>query len=372
MTLRALPRAYRDLVAADALSVDPAQADAVLLLDSIAVAIEARSANSSSLGRLFKPKPLVRGGYIWGDVGRGKTLLMDLFFDAVAVTRKRRMHFHAFMDEVHGGIAAFRAQSNGAKGRCDPIPVVTKPITDSLDLLCLDEFHVQDITNAMLLQRLFEHLFSAGVVVVATSNVTPDRLYENGLNRQLFLPFIEMLKAQTTILHLAAATDYRREKFIGQDVYHFGVGEAAGAAMDAMWRRLTGGIAGSAASVTSLGRGIDVPMQAVGVARFDFVDLCEKPLGARDYLRLVDVYDTFIIDNVPQFGRSNANAAKRFILLIDTLYDRGAKLAASFAVPLHELGLTDLTTFEFERCVSRLVDMQSVDYLANDGSFAAS
>lgn len=362
--MRALPRAYRDLIETKALSADPAQADAVMLLDSIAHSVEARVQKGFGLSRLFKRAATVKGAYIWGDVGRGKTLLMDMFFDAVANPRKRRVHFHAFMDEMHAGIADFRAKSHGEKGRRDPIPVITKPIIDSVDLLCLDEFHVQDITNAMLLQRLFERLFAAGVVVVATSNVEPNRLYENGLNRQLFLPFIDLIIKHMTILHLAAATDYRREKLAGLSVYHFGTGKDAHLAMDAAWQRLTGGWVGQSASVKSLGRDIKVPEQALGVVRFPFADLCEKPLGARDYLRLVDAYQTFIIDDVPQFDRRNSNAAKRFILLVDTLYDRGAKLAASFAVPLHELGADSQTAFEFERCVSRLIEMQSEQYLS--------
>lgn len=362
--MRPLPKAYHDLISSGALAPDPAQAEAVVLLEEIALAVEARAGEGFSFKKLFvKPDP-PKGAYIWGEVGRGKTLLMDLFFDNVEITRKRRVHFHEFMDEIHAGIADFRAQSTNDKGRRDPIPTVIKPIIDSVELLCLDEFHVLDITNAMLLQRLFEQLFFAGVVVVATSNVEPSRLYENGLNRQLFLPFIDLLTIKTRILNLAAATDYRHEKFIGQDIYHIGEGDVARTAMDRMWQHLTGGAATTSGFVNSLGRKIPVPAQAMGVARFECSDLCEKPLGARDYLKIASSYHTLIIDDVPQFDRSKTSFAKRFILLIDTLYDRGVKLAASFAVPLTDLGADKQTAFEFQRCVSRLTEMQSDEYLS--------
>jgi cell division protein ZapE len=216
----------------------------------------------------------------------------------------------------------------------------------------------------MLLGRLFERLFAGGVTLVATSNVRPDDLYRDGLNRQLFLPFIALLKQQTVLVHLDGPTDYRRLKFEGAEVYHFGTGEAVRAAMDGLWLRLTGGVAGEPADLRSLGRTIAVPRAAMGAARFSFAELCERPLGARDYLRLAHAYDTLMVDDVPQFLRGRSDAAKRFILLIDTLYDRGIKLAASFAVPLDELGHDEKTAAEFARTVSRLIEMQSAAYLA--------
>ena len=358
----AVSDAYKALVEKGALAPDPAQQDAAHLLDEIASALVALEARNGGVAGFFKKrKAAPKGAYLWGEVGRGKSMLMDLFFETVPIEAKRRVHFHEFMDEVHAAIAAFRAESKDTKGARDPIPAVIKPILKTTRLLCFDEFHVTDITNAMLLQRLFEKLFSAGVVVVATSNVAPDHLYEDGLNRQLFLPFITLLKAHVDVCELAAHKDYRRDKLAGQEIYHFGSGGAA--AMDRMWQLMAGGQKGERAAIRSLGRDIAVPQQAMGVARFDFADLCDKPLGARDYLKIANAFHTLIIDNVPQFDRTRSNAAKRFILLIDTLYDRGVKLAASFAVALDALGADDKTAFEFQRCVSRLIEMQSEAYL---------
>lgn len=355
--------AYEGLARTGALMPDPAQQEAAALLDSVAAGLEKLEQTGGGLAGFFRRRHAApKGAYIWGEVGRGKTMLMDLFFDNVAITAKRRVHFHEFMDEMHEGIAAFRAANRGGRGERDPIPAAVRPVLKSTRLLCFDEFHVNDITNAMLLQRLFEKLFSAGVVVVATSNTAPADLYKDGLNRQLFLPFIDLLQAHVRVVELAAAKDYRHGRLGGQPVYHFGPGGAA--AMDKVWARLTGGTAGAAGAVASLGRQIAVPRQAMGVARFGFADLCEKPLGARDYLRIAKAFDTLIIDDVPQFDRTRSNAAKRFILLVDTLYDRGVKLAASFAVPLDRLGADDRTAFEFKRCVSRLSEMQSEAYLA--------
>jgi cell division protein ZapE len=240
---------------------------------------------------------------------------------------------------------------------------VVKPIIASTRLLCLDEFQVNDITNAMLLKRLFEKLYAGGVVVVATSNLEPDRLYENGLNRELFLPFVALLRQNATIFSLNGPTDYRRLKFEGQEVYSFATGDTARHAMDRLWLQLTGGAAGEPEELAVPGRTLKVPQAAAGAARFDFAQLCEAPLGARDYLRLAHAYDAIVIDGVPQFDRTRSSAAKRFILLVDTLYDSGVKLGASFAVPLDSLGLDDKTQFEFQRSVSRLIEMQSSDYL---------
>ena len=305
----------------------------------------------------------MRGAYLVGDVGRGKTMLMDLFFAHAPLERKRRVHFHEFMDEMHEAIRAFRASPRG-KGDADPVAAVTRPLVAEIRLLCLDEFQVTDITNAMLLGRLFGMLFEAGVTIVATSNVAPARLYENGLNRQLVLPFIAELEQRVEVVPLDGPTDYRRLKFEGEEVYRFGTGPEIASAMDRLWLHLTGGEPGEPTAIASLGREIRVPQAALGAARFSFAELCETPLGARDYVRLSHAFDTIMIDGVPQFSRLRSDAAKRFILLVDTLYDRGVKLAASFAVPLDELAQDDRTRFEFQRTVSRLVEMQSEQYLA--------
>jgi len=354
--------ALETLVQAGALQRDPLQLAAALELDRVAV--ELAGARPAGLSRLFagQPEP-VRGAYLVGQVGRGKTMLMDLFFQHAPTDKKRRVHFHEFMDEMHAAITTFRKSEHG-RGNADPIAAVTKPLLDEVRLLCLDEFQVQDITNAMLLGRLFGQLWAAGVTVVATSNTGPDDLYENGLNRQLVLPFIAELKARCEIVALDGPTDYRRLKFEGEEVYRFGIGPETDAAMDRLWLRLTGGVAGEPGELRSLGRSIPVPRQAMGAARFSFANLCERPLGARDYVKLSHAFDALMIEHVPQFDRLRTDASKRFILLVDTLYDRGVKLAASFAVPLDELGRDDKTRAEFARCVSRLIEMQSAQYLA--------
>lgn len=343
------------------LKADALQADAASALDAIAKALVPR--DTGLIPSLFAPTSKIRGAYLAGEVGRGKTLLMDLFFAAVPIAEKRRVHFHEFMDEMHAGIAKFRASAKGKSGNADPIAAVVRPILKSTRLLCLDEFQVSDITNAMLLGRLFEKLFAGGVTLAATSNVLPDDLYKDGLNRQLFLPFVELLKSNCQVIALDGPTDYRRLKFEGEEMFRFGSGPRSKAAMDRLWLRLTRGVPGAAAELTSLGRTIRVPLSAMGAARFSFADLCEAPLGARDYLRIAHAYDTLMIEGIPQLSRARSDASKRFILLVDTLYDRGVKLAASFAVPLDQLGQDDKTRAEFARASSRLIEMQSADYL---------
>ena len=363
-SLKASPvtAAYADLATRGVLVSDPAQREAAGLLDQVLADLLAEQPKSF-FGMMFdRPQP-VRGLYLHGEVGRGKTMLMDLFFAAVPIRQKRRVHFHEFMDEIHAGMAAFRKSPKGKDA--DPVEAVVKPIVRSgLRLLCLDEFHVHDITNAMLLYRLFEKLFAQGVTLVATSNVVPDELYKDGLNRTLFLPFIALLKQHCAVASLHAERDYRRMKFAGQHVYAFGAGPKVRAEMDALWLRLTGGVAGEPGVVESIGRKIGVPAMAMGAARFGFADLCQKPLGSRDFVRIAHHFDSILIDDVPQMDRTKSDAAKRFILLIDNLYDRGVKLGASFAVPLEQLGRDDRTALEFQRTISRLDEMQSEEYLA--------
>lgn len=336
----------RRRVSADTLTTDAGQARAALALDRVLQDLESP--------RLFRRAP-IKGAYLVGEVGRGKTMLMDLLF-AKAGVKKERVHFHEFMDDVHERIRTLRAA-----GEEDLIGGVAIPVAKRLRLLCLDEFQVNDITNAMLLGRLFEKLFAGGVTLVATSNTLPDDLYPDGLNRQLFVPFIALLKANAEIVPIGQGIDHRRAKFAGQHVFHFGPDAAA--EMEALWLRLTGGIAGEPAEVHSLGRAIPVRRAAMGAARFAFADLCEAPLGARDYLRIAHAFDTLMIDGVPQFDRTTSDASKRFILLVDTLYDRGVKLAASFRAPLDDLAHDDKTRAEFARTSSRLIEMQSDAYL---------
>ncbi len=326
---------------------------------------------SSSLGWLFASResalPPIKGLYIYGDVGRGKTMLMDLFFEATPVVRKRRAHFHEFMLDVHERIYAFRQGIKlGEHPDEDPIKHVAEELAEQAWLLCFDEFHVTDIADAMILGRLFTQLFVRGIVMVATSNVAPDELYKDGLNRALFVPFIHMLDDRMDVVRLDARTDFRLEKLAGMPVWYVPADAAADAALDNTWRRLTGGHDGAAAELPLKGRSVHVPRAFMGVARFSFHDLCEEPLAAMDYLRIAREYHTIILDHIPVMNYDNRNAAKRFIILIDTLYDMNVKLIASAAAEPDALYRADegFEAQEFKRTASRLIEMRSEAYLA--------
>jgi cell division protein ZapE len=321
------------------------------------------------LGRLFADKEDAppRGLYVHGDVGRGKTMLMDLFFQACPVEHKRRAHFHEFMAEVHERIYGFRQDI--ARGRIpdeDVIGLTANAIFEQAWLLCFDEFHVTDIADAMILGRLFARLFELGTVVVATSNVAPDDLYKGGLNRSLFLPFIAQITEHMTVLRLDARTDFRLEKLAGVKMWLVPPDAAAASALDNAWARMTGNAACKARDISIKGRNLHVPCSANGVARFTFADICEQPLAASDYLRLARDYHTLMIDRIPAMDYSERNAAKRFITLIDTLYDNGVKLMASAdAEPLSlYLASEGNEANEFKRTSSRLIEMGSESYLA--------
>ena len=355
---------YEGLVTRGALFDDGAQRAALGRLEIISDCLGQSSGNGGVAGFFRRRRNAPKGLYLWGGVGGGKTLLMDLFFETAPIVCKRRVHFHEFMDKIHQSVAKVRAKPSKIRNDGDPIAQVVKPIIKKVRLLCFDEFHVNDITNAMLLGRLFEKFFAAGMVVVATSNVPPDGLYKDGLNRALFLPFLDQLKSHCEVMELAATTDYRRDKLSSQPVFQYGSPPETKEAMDQIWHKLRGGQSDKPGVVESLGREIRVPRQSMGAARFSFDDLCEQPLGARDYLAVAHAFHTLMIDNVPQFCRDNSNAAKRFILLVDTLYDRGVKLAASFEAPLEALSGDRDTAFEFRRCESRLREMASDAYLS--------
>ncbi len=355
---------YDKLVLDGVLEKDTAQREIAFELDSLTRFFRQKNKNNALADFFKRGQKTPKGLYIWGDVGRGKTMLMDMFFTHLDVAKKRRVHFHEFMDELHHNITKIRRESAHDGGSMDPISEAVKPIIKDVSLLCFDEFHVSDITNAMLLGRLFEKFFEAGIVVVATSNVVPDQLYHNGLNRELFLPFIELLKQNCQVLHLDARSDYRLDRLTSQPVFHFGAQQKTGPEIDQHWELLSGGLAISDAKVHVLGRDILVPSSAMGSARFSYEDLCEQPLGSRDYLAISHAYHTLVIEGVPQFSRENSNGAKRFIQLIDTLYDRGVKLVASFEVGFDELSRDKNTAFEFRRTVSRLNEMASLEYLS--------
>jgi cell division protein ZapE len=325
---------------------------------------------SSSLGWLFardKKQASLKGLYIYGEVGRGKTMLMDLFYEVSPVQRRRRAHFHEFMIDVHERVHGLRQKMKvGEHAGEDPIELVAKDLAREAWLLCFDEFHVTDIADAMILGRLFAQLFTRGVVVVATSNVAPVDLYKDGLNRALFVPFIDMLEAHMDIVRLASRTDFRLEKLAGLAVWHVPADEAADAALDDAWRRLARENDGAAQELALKGRTIHVPRAAMGVARFSFHDLCEQPLAAADYLRIAHEYHTIILDDIPVMTFDNRNAAKRFIILIDTLYDMNVKLIASAAAEPDALYRADegYEAQEFRRTASRLIEMRSEEYLA--------
>lgn len=353
---------------------DPAQRQLVRRLDQLVDALrETQLARKSNpLGWLFgrrqaKAKNDIRGLYIWGSVGRGKTMLMDLFFEVAPVAAKKRVHFHAFMADVHARVHAWRQarKAGTAKGE-EPIHPIADDLADEATLLCFDEFSVTDIADAMLLGRLFEALFARGIIVVATSNVEPSRLYEGGLNRALFLPFIALLTKKMDVVSLDSRTDFRLEKLSGSPVYYVPADATARAAIDRMFKSLSGAEQGTPTTLRVLGRDVPVPEQAANVARFTFRDLCEKPLAAADYLAIAEHYHTVIVENIPVIKASQRNEAKRFINLIDTFYDRHVKLIASAEAEPHNLflGREGREAFEFERTVSRLIEMRSEEYLA--------
>jgi cell division protein ZapE len=364
---------YASLVAAGEIERDRAQeaviAELARLNDRLAVRRLARKSSSLGwlLGKKDKVEADIKGIYIWGEVGRGKTMLMDLFFAACPVRRKRRAHFHAFMLDVHERLRVYRNELKfGEISGGDPIILTADDLAEEAWVLCFDEFHVTDIADAMILGRLFTRLFERNVVVVATSNVEPAELYRDGLNRALFLPFIDMLQARLNILRLDARTDFRLEKLIDAPVWYVPADDAATAALDAAWRRLTGGQRPRAIDLLVKGHRLPVPSAALGVARFSFGDLCEQPLGAADYLRIAHEFHTVIIDRVPVLRASQRNEAKRFIALIDTLYDASVKLLASAAAKPADLylGTEGYEASEFKRTASRLIEMGSAEYLA--------
>ena len=362
---------YQALVSSGAIEADAAQAEAAEAF----AALEARLSSykpvrkQGLLGRLFTDKNggPPRGLYIHGEVGRGKTMLMDLFFQHSPVAHKRRAHFHEFMAEVHERIYGYR--QNIARGEIvegDVIALTAAAIFDEAWLLCFDEFHVTDIADAMILGRLFAKLFELGTVVVATSNVAPEDLYKGGLNRALFLPFIAQIEAHMDVLQLNARTDFRLEKLAGVKMWLVPADAAADVALDKAWAKMTGNAKCKPRDISIKGRILHVPCSADGVARFGFSDICEKPLAASDYLRLAHDYHTIIIDRIPVMDYPERNAAKRFIALIDTLYDNAVKLMASAeADPVSLYVATDGDEAnEFKRTASRLIEMSSESYLA--------
>ncbi|WP_377809808.1 cell division protein ZapE [Azospirillum sp. A29] len=305
-----------------------------------------------------------QGLYIYGSVGRGKSMLMDLFYETAPVNKKRRVHFHEFMLEIHQRIHDHRQSGKGkGDGPDEALPELARALADEAWLLCFDEFHVTNIVDAMILGRLFTNLFDLGVVVVATSNWPPDMLYKDGLQRELFLPFIALLKEKLDILSLDGPTDYRLDRLKGVPIYHHPLGPASDAALAKAFSDLTGGAAGEPCSLTVQGRRVDIARAAKCVARVDFWDLCGKPLGAADYLAIATHFHTVLIDHVPTMKDELRNEAKRFMTLIDALYEHKVNVVIAAEGPPERLYPEGTHAFEFERTVSRLMEMQSEDYL---------
>jgi cell division protein ZapE len=368
----AINERYAALVEAGAIERDPAQIAVVKRLSVLAETLAARrlARKSSVLGWLFGGRQnggeSPKGLYIWGSVGRGKTMLMDMFFEAAPVPKRRRVHFHEFLADVHARIHAYRQRLKAGEVRDpDPIAPVAAELAEEATLLCFDEFTVTDIADAMILGRLFTALFDHGVVIVATSNVEPSRLYEGGLNRALFLPFIDLLTQKVEIVKLEARTDFRLEKLGGAPVYHVPADAAAAAALDTAFRRLSGSAEGAPMVLTVKGHDLRVPRAAGGVARASFADLCSQAYGASDYIALAQRFHTLVLDGVPAMTQDRRNEAKRFIILIDTLYEHHVKLVVSAETEPHDLytAAQGREAFEFNRTVSRLIEMRSQDYL---------
>jgi cell division protein ZapE len=364
---------YAALVAAGEVEHDRAQADVVALLSRLETRLARHrlARKSSSLGWMFNGRGQddgpIKGLYLYGDVGRGKTMLMDLFFASSPVVRKRRVHFHEFMVDVHERIHDWRQRRRlGEVSGEDPIAPVAAELAELAWLLCFDEFHVTDIADAMILGRLFRRLFEHGVVVVATSNVAPHELYRDGLNRSLFLPFIALIEERMDVVRLAARTDFRLEKLGDAPVWHVPADAAAQAALDGAWRSLTAGNAAAPRELLVKGHVVHVPRAAMGAARFSFADLCAQPLGPEDYLKIAHEFHTLVLDRIPVMGYAQRNEAKRFIALIDTLYDHTVKLVASAeAAPTALYQASEgFEAQEFKRTSSRLTEMGSRSYLA--------
>jgi cell division protein ZapE len=367
-------QAYRARVAEGALHADPAQAHAAETLQNLWRILRgydpqpAAPAPRGLFGRLFKrgsgdlaaPAGTPEGLYLVGAVGRGKSMLMDLFFETAEVTRKRRIHFHAFMQEAHQRIHRWKQAHPGSE---DPIPPLADAIAGEAALLCFDEFQVHDITDAMILGRLFEALFARGVVVVATSNTAPQDLFKGKPGRDAFLPFIALIQSRVEVLHLESAQDYRRERIRGLPTWHHPMDGRAERALDAAFLELTGAARGAPMTLQVLGHPVPIAEAARGVARLDFTEICGRALGPADYLALATHFHTVVLDGIPRLGPENFDKARRFITLVDALYEHRCKLVASAEAGPDELYERGENAAMFERTASRLMEMQSQEYL---------
>ncbi len=355
---------YRALIASGELRDDAAQRLAVEKLQLLHRRLDGYNPAKPSRfglgifgwGREHIEEVDVQGLYLYGGVGRGKSMLMDLFFESAPVAKKRRVHFHAFMQEIHAGIT--KARLGCAK---DPIEPVAAAVAESATLLCFDELQIGDITDAMIVGRLFDKLFARGVVIVATSNRHPDDLYKDGLNRQLFIPFIERIKARLEVFHLASNTDYRQNRLPGGRVYFSPLNARARHDMDTAWASFAA-CKGQPLVLKVQGREVRLPLHCDGVARASFADLCEQPLGAADYLAIADEIAVLLLEDIPALSQEQAGPAKRFVTLIDALYEAKTRLVCSAAAPPEQLFEAGDGAFEFARTASRLHEMASAGW----------
>lgn len=365
-----LEAAYQDRLARGEIRHDPAQAAALPALARLQADLTA--AEPAGLLARFRRPESQTGVYLWGPVGRGKSMLMDLFFETAPVAAKRRVHFHVFMGEVHrlidawrkGDAAARKARFGQSRGD-DPIPPAADVVASQARLLCFDEFQVTDIADAMILGRLFEALFARGVTLVATSNRVPDALYKNGINRQLFLPFIDLLKARTEVVAVAGAHDYRLDRLRAAGVWFSPIDRDHERVFDALWADMLGAETESGETLKVLGRKIHLPRAAGGLLRASFASLCGAALGPNDYLALAERFHTVFLEHLPQLTPNRREEARRFVTLIDALYEAKTRLIVLAAAEPAQLYPEGDGAFEFERTASRLQEMRSADWLAD-------
>ncbi len=359
MSSNPLP-SYRELVATGKLDADPAQLAGAKALRQVARDLRKWRPGGPSLSTLIglRTAEAPRGLYIHGPVGSGKTMLMDMFYGRVKFTPRKRYHFHEFMAAAQDRLNAARKTARG-----DPVLEVGRSFAAEARLLCFDEMHITNIADAMIIGRLFQSMFEEGIVIVATSNVAPAGLYAGGLNRQLFLPFVDLIESRMTALPLAAARDFRLAKLAGRQLYFTPADRAAEVEMRAVFERLTGQQRGAPAEIEIKGRKLQVPEAAMGVARFEFADLCVKPLGALDFLTIARSFHTVMLSGIPRLSPTRKDEARRFINLIDTLYDGGVCLIAAADAEPHQLYPEGDVAILFERTASRLIEMRSAEYM---------
>ncbi|MFN6981944.1 MAG: cell division protein ZapE [Brevundimonas sp.] len=360
MTSR-IRNAYDIRVEEGVLTPDPAQAEVLVALERLEVDLAKRG--------LFGRAPEVKGVYLWGQPGRGKSMLMDLFYSATPEPRKTRAHFHAFMARIHDlvrqwreGDAKTRKAAFGTHKGDDPIPPIAKLIASEARLLCFDELQVTDIADAMILGRLFEALFEDKVVLAITSNRAPEDLYKNGINRQLFVPFIDIIRDRCAVVQTAGARDWRLDRLSSAEIWHTPDDRAG---FEELWRELKGGEPEEPAHLTVLGRDVVIERTVGSMARASFADLCGRPLGPQDYLAIAERFHTLFLEDVPILSSANHHEARRLVTLVDALYEAKTKLIVLAAARPEALYTEGVGAFEFERTVSRFNEMQSKDWLAH-------